>query len=203
VNEDSISTGSLESRMLVASKTQEKQRRRTRSQLHQYNTKKAKQRNREDNIFLKETHLWCESLNRRKNGRRSVISIVNELNDMHSTNISKQLVHRCVAGGSVNNLNSRAGKKSKLMQPVETTLTSSLLTFIQLANSKKKKISDRKKVIKKLKVCMQGSKYVHSRFDHLYDQLMMRISDKIFVSSSDFKVEHGTLEWTTYTNINI
>ena len=48
---------------------------------------------------------------------------------------------------------------------------------------------------------MQGSKYVHSRFDHLYDWLMMHISDKIVVSSNDFKIEQRYLDWTIYTNI--
>ena len=108
---------------------------------------------------------------------------------MHGTNISKQSVQRRVAGGSVNTLNSRAGRKSKLMQPVETSLTSSLVTFIQLTNSEMKKMPDCRTVIKKLKVCMQGSNYVHSRFDHLYNQLMMCISNKIVVSSGDFKVK--------------
>jgi len=60
---------------------------------------------------------------------------------------------------------------------------------------------DHKTVIDKIKVCMHGGNYMYKRIYHLYDRLMMRISDKI--GSNDYKVEQRHLEWTTYTNINI
>ena len=66
---------------------------------------------------------------------------------------------------------------------------------------------DHKVIIEKLKVCITdidvGGDYKYKHFDHLYDRLMNLISDKIIVSSEDYRVEYRRLEWTMYSNINI
>ena len=169
MSKDNISTGSLESRIVVARNSQEKRRRRTSKQLHQYNVVKVKQRTREDSNSSTATHLWHWSLTKSNTSRKNDIYVVKKLNNMHGTNIRKQSVQRHVVGGSVNALDSRAWLKFKLMQPVEIALLSSLLTFIQLANSEMNKMPDRKTVIKNLKVFIQGGNYVSNRFDHLYN----------------------------------
>ena len=78
-----------------------------------------------------------------------------------------------------------------------------ILSYIQLSNAGMSKMPDRKHLIQQMKLCLNNGAYMYKRYDHLYDHLMRKISDKFHVSGDDYKTEQMRLICTTYRNINI
>ena len=65
------------------------------------------------------------------------------------------------------------------------------------------KMPDRKHLIQKMKLFLNGSAYKYNRRDHLCDRMMRTVADQVDVSGDDYKMEQRHLIWTTYRNINI
>ena len=60
-----------------------------------------------------------------------------------------------------------------------------MLSYIKLANSGMNKIPDRKHLIQKMKLCLNGGTYTYKRYDHIYDRIMRTIADQVDVSGDD------------------
>ena len=180
-----------------------KKTRRSSYQLQKYNANKLRVRKREDAAFVTAMGRWREESMKPKGKRVTAKSIVNNVNAMHGTNVNERSVRSYVLSNTDDVPLSGRGKKSKLHEPVLLALTSATHSYIQLSNATMTKMSDRKNIIMKIKLCVNKGPFKYTRVDNLYDRIMKRIADKIEVNSDDYKVEQRRLLWTTYMNINI
>ena len=180
-----------------------KKSRRPSYQLRKYNVDKCLMRKREYVAFVTTMRQWRGEKVKPKGKRVTAKVIVDEMNIIHGTNVNETTLRKYVSSNIDNGPLSGRGKKSKLHDSVILALTSATHSYIQLSNASTTKMSDRKDMISKIKLCISSGSYKYKQFDKVYDSIMRKISDKIEVNSDDFKVEQRCLKWTTYMNINI
>ena len=81
------------------------------------------------------------------------------------------------------------GKATELPKLVELALSSAIVSYIQLENARMKKISYRKQVIQKIKLCLDVGEYKYQIYDHLYNRMMRKITDQVDASDDNYKME--------------
>ena len=69
------------------------------------------------------------------------------------------------------------------------SITSAVVSYIQLSNAGMTTMPDRKNIISLLKRCLNKSTYTFKRFDNFYDRIMESIADRISVNTADYKME--------------
>ena len=104
---------------------------------------------------------------------------------MHVTSLNDINVRLYENRGDIDVPMTGRGKKTIFHESLELALSSTMLSYIQMTNYGINKMPDRKHLIQKMKLCLNGGKYTYKRHDHLYDRITRTISDQVDVSGDD------------------
>ena len=117
-------------------------------------------KNRVDGAFITATRWWREEKTKENNERKTARSIVDDIDIVHGTSLNEITVRLYSNCGDIDVLMTGRGKKLILHESVDLALIYSMLSYIQLANAGMNKIPDRKHLIQKMKLWLNGRAYI-------------------------------------------
>jgi len=134
--------------------------------------------------------------------KRSINSIVHEINKLYGSNISPKTVGRYVREGMIGVSPMKKGPAGDIPRPMYTSLKMAYATFLQLEQAESKTQSTLKQMSLRVNQCVNESGNNVKRSDDLAKRLKRDTADLFDVNKANV-MEQRRLQWTTYDNMKV
>jgi len=178
--------------------------RKTSKQVVKENAVKSIETQKENEAFQMAMSRWEKEKQKPKYHRTTGAKLVKQINVQMGTNICERTVRRYSSKGLIGVLPRWGGGiVSIIPTQVLKALDLVVSSYIQLTNAGMVKDVNRQIIIQKLGRCLKKGGIQLKKLDKVYEAMMKRLGDKIVINDANNMVEQRSLEWTTYSNIDL
>ena len=142
------------------------------------------------------------SLPKNNPSKRSIDSIVDEINKLYGSNMSPKTVGRHVRDGMIGISPMKKGPTGTIPRPMHTSLKMVHATFLQLEQAESKTQSALKQMSLRVNQCVHESGNNNKKSDDLAKRLKQDMADLFDVNKANV-MEQRRLQWMTYDNMKV